>query len=142
MLQNGSGPKDFQVDGGPRLQGNDFSAQIRQGEVFLARMGNRVVGTITLQWNDPVFWNGASPDGSYIHKLAVVRDYAGRKIGETMLRWAENQTILAGKKYLRLDCLAASRIIRAYYEKAGHVHKGDVSPKGWRASLYEKPLSA
>lgn len=127
---------------GSALTRERFLGQIRQGEVFLARIGNQVVGTITLQWNDPVFWNGASPDAGYIHKLAVVRNYAGRKTGEAMLRWAETQAILTGKKHLRLDCLAANGMIRAYYEKAGYVHKGDISPKGWRASLYEKLLSA
>jgi len=118
-----------------------FLAQIHLKEVFLARIGNDVVGTITLQWSDPVFWNGASPDAGYVHKFAVVRAHAGRKIGEKMLRWAEKQALLAGKNYLRLDCLASNRIIRDYYEKVGYVHKCDVSPTGWRASLYEKPLS-
>ena len=118
-----------------------FLTQIRQKEVFLARIRNDVVGTITLQWSDPVFWNGASPDAGYVHKFAVVRAHAGRKIGEKMLRWAEKQALLAGKNYLRLDCLASNRIIRDYYEKVGYVHKGDVSPTGWRASLYEKLLS-
>jgi GNAT superfamily N-acetyltransferase len=118
-----------------------FLAQIHEKEVFLARIGNDVVGTITLQWSDPVFWNGASPDAGYIHKFAVVRAYAGRKIGEEMLRWAEKQALMAGRKYLRLDCLASNSKIRAYYEKAGYTYKGDASPAGWRASLYEKPLS-
>jgi len=118
-----------------------FLTQIRQKEVFLARIRNDVVGTITLQWSDPVFWNGARPDAGYVHKFAVVRAHAGRKIGEEMLRWAEKQALLAGKNYLRLDCLASNRIIRDYYEKAGYIHKGDTSPTGWSASLYEKPLS-
>jgi GNAT superfamily N-acetyltransferase len=118
-----------------------FLAQIHQKEVFLAKIGNDVVGTITLQWSDPVFWNGASSDAGYIHKFAVVRAYAGRKIGEEMLRWAERQALMAGKNYLRLDCLASNSKIRAYYEKAGYIHKGETSPTGWRASLYEKPLS-
>jgi len=126
---------------GSALVRERFLSQIRQGEVFLARIGDDVVGTITLQWSDPVFWNGASPDAGYIHKFAVVRDYAGRKIGEEMLRWAENRAVQSGKKFLRLDCLASNRNIRAYYEKAGYLHKGDASPIGWTASLYEKPLS-
>ena len=100
-----------------------------------------MVGTITLQWSDPAFWNGASRDAGYIHKFAVVRAYAGRKIGEEMLWWAEKQALLAGKKYLRLDCLTSNRMIRDYYEKAGYIHKGDSSQTGWRASLYKKTLS-
>ena len=126
---------------GSALVRERFLAQIHHEEVFLARIGDDVVGTITLQWSDPVFWNGASPDAAYIHKFAVVRAYAGRKIGEEVLRWAEKKARLASKKYVRLDCLASNSIIRDYYEKAGYMHRGDISPTGWRASLYEKPIS-
>jgi len=126
---------------GSALDRDRFLAQIRLKEVHLARIGPDIVGTITLQWADPVFWSGASNDAGYIHKFAVIRDYAGRRIGEEMLRWAENRAVLSGKKYLRLDCLATNKIIRSYYERAGYVHKGDVSPMGWVASLYEKRLS-
>ncbi len=115
-------------------------SQIHQDEVFLAKLGNETVGTITLQWSDPVFWDGASPDAGYVHKFTVRRAYSDRKLGEAMLQWAEGQASRRGKNYLRLDRLSNNRKIREYYERAGFVHKGDASPLGWRASLYEKRL--
>jgi ribosomal protein S18 acetylase RimI-like enzyme len=123
-----------------QLSREKFLTQIQQGEVFLAKLEDKTVGTITLQWSDPVFWNSAPADAGYIHKFAVRRAFAGRKIGEAMLQWAESQASKVGKKYLRLDCLANNWTIRAYYERAGFTHKGDMNPLGWQASLYEKRL--
>ncbi len=123
-----------------QLAGEKFLSQIRQNEVFLARIGEETVGTLTLQWSDPVFWQGDSADAGYVHKFAVRRAYAGRRIGEAMLQWAEGQASRAGKNYLRLDCLANNKKIREYYERAGFIHRGDTQPLGWRASLYEKTL--
>ena len=57
-----------------------------------------------------------------------------------MLRWAEARARLAGKKYLRLNCIAADREIREYYETKGFVHQRDVMGPKAMASLYEKAL--
>ena len=123
-----------------QLVRDKFLMQIRQNEVFLAKLGEETVGTVTLQWSDNVFWDGASQDAGYAHKFTVRRSYAGRRIGESMLHWAASQASKAGKKYLRLDCLADNNKVRVYYERAGFDHKGDTHPLGWRASLYEKRL--
>ncbi len=96
-----------------------FLDQIRLREVYIARLGREAVGTITLQWSDRVFWKGAPPDAGYVHKLAVRRAYAGRGLGLWMLEWAARRASLAGKKFLRLDCVAEDHGIRVYYEKAG-----------------------
>ena len=125
----------------PWLTRESVLPRIRQHEVFLAKLDDRVVGTITLQWDDPVYWNGAPADAGYIHKFAVRRAYSGRKIGDSMMRWAEEEAVRAGKKYLRLDCLAANKGIREYYEKKGFIYQRDISPRDWRASLYEKRIS-
>src|SRR5215831_17818294 len=53
---------------GSALVRDRFLAQIRLKEVHLARIGPDIVGTITLQWADQVFWSGASNDAGYIHK--------------------------------------------------------------------------
>jgi GNAT superfamily N-acetyltransferase len=74
-------------------------------------------GTITLRWSDPIFWGEQQPDSGYVHKLAVRPVYAGLKIGLEMLKWAEATARKAGKRFLRLDCLATGRKIRDYYEQ-------------------------
>lgn len=122
------------------LSREKFLDQTRRGEVFVAKLGEETVGTITLQWSDPVFWRDALPDAGYVHKLAVSRVYGGRGLGLAMLEWAENMASARGKKFLRLDCLADNKRIREYYESAGFKHVGDVQPFDWKASLYEKKI--
>lgn len=96
--------------------------------------------TITLQWEDLVFWGEQQPNAGYVHKLAVRPPYAGRKIGVEMLKWGESAARRTGKKFLRLNCLAEDRKIRDYYEREGFLYKGDVAGPRAKASLYEKSL--
>jgi GNAT superfamily N-acetyltransferase len=113
---------------------------IERGEVYLAKDLDGIVGTITLQWTDLKYWGDLPPDSGYVHKFAVKRSHSGKGLGVRMLQWAEQKTKREGKKYLRLDCLATNKIIRAYYEKAGFVYIRDTTAPGWKASLYEKRL--
>ena len=98
-------------------------------------------GTITLQWSDRIFWGEIPQDAGYVHKLAVRRAHAGRGFGLQLLRWAEEQASIAGKQYLRLNCLASDRVLcDYYYEKAGFRHVRDIVEQRGPASLYEKRL--
>lgn len=117
-----------------------FLDQIGRGEVHIALVDGKPAGTVTLQWNDLTFWGERDPDSGYVHKLAVRPVYAGRKIGVEMLRWAEASARVAGKKFLRLNCLAEDRKIRDYYERAGFLYKGDVVGPKAMTTLYEKAL--
>lgn len=117
-----------------------FLDQISRGEVYLASLDNVVVGTFVLQWSDTLWWGERPPDSGYFHKFAVKRTGPGRGIGFEILKWAEAKTRAEGKKYLRLNCIAADRKIRDYYEKAGFGHVGDVMGSKALASLYEKLL--
>jgi protein-tyrosine phosphatase len=117
-----------------------FLDQIAQGEVYLARVDGQPVGTFVLQWSDTFWWGERPPDACYFHKFAVRPSLAGRGIGLEMLRWAEERTRSAGKKFLRLNCIAADQKIRDYYERAGFIHRGDVMGPKALASLYEKRL--
>jgi len=117
-----------------------FLDQIARGEVHIGLVDGKPAGTITLQWSDPVFWGEQQPDSGYVHKLAVRPVYAGQKLGLEMLKWAEATARAAGKRFLRLNCLAADRKIRDYYEQAGFLYKGDVVRPKAVATLYEKVL--
>lgn len=118
-----------------------FREQIRREEVFLARIGAKVVGTITLQLSDDTHWADESKDAVYVHKLAVMRDSSGRGIGIQLLKWAETQARLVDKKYLRLNCLAEDTRLRQYYEFLGFELRGEVMEPRGRNVLYEKRLS-
>ena len=99
------------------------------------------MGTVTLQWSDERFWGERPPDAGYVHKLAIRPVYKGKNLGLQILKWAEENARAAGKKFLRLDCMAEDRKIRNYYEQAGFLFRGDKIDPRFKASLYEKPLS-
>jgi ribosomal protein S18 acetylase RimI-like enzyme len=125
-------PGSFQTD---RIR-----EQISRREVFLARFGGQMVGTVTLQWSDAPFWGDRPPDAGYVHKLAVKRDFSGRGFGVEILRWAENQAITRRKGFLRLNCFADNTRLRRYYELLGFEQKGEIMEPRGRAALYEKRL--
>jgi GNAT superfamily N-acetyltransferase len=112
----------------------------RTGGGVLGKIGGEVVGTITLQWSDRMFWGETPQDAGYIHKLAVRPAYTGRGVGLQLLRWAEKQASVAGRRSLRLNCLASDRGLCDYYEEAGFKHIRNVIEQRGLASLYEKKL--
>ena len=113
-------------------------AAISRGDVYLARKDGEAVGTLRLQWSDERVWGSDTGDAGYVHGLAICRGAAGIGLGHAMLRWAERKVAVAGRAYLRLDCMTANLALRAYYEHAGFTHCGDIHGKTWSASRYEK----
>lgn len=109
---------------------------IEQGETWLAERDGEVIGSLVVQWQDPVFWAGYPMDAGYLHRLAVRRH--GEELGAQLLRWAERHAAGAGKPFLRLDCVASSEPLRAYYERAGYRHVGDVTVGPYVQARYEK----
>jgi GNAT superfamily N-acetyltransferase len=103
------------------------------------RAPSRIVGTITLEWVDDGVWSDRrSDDSCYVHGLATERSSAGQGIGVALLRWAEEMARAAGKTSVRLDCNADNPALRAYYERAGLTHCGDVQVPTHFASRFEK----
>ena len=109
---------------------------IEAGETWLAELDGQIVGTLVVQWDDPLFWAGYPPDAGYLHRLAVRRH--GADLGGRLLRWAERHASGAGKLCLRLDCVASNESLRAYYERAGYEYVGDVTVDAYVQSRYEK----
>jgi hypothetical protein len=60
--------------------------------------------------------------------MAVRREAAG--LGAAILAWAADAARRHGRTALRLDCVASNDRLRAYYEAAGFVHRGDVTVAG------------
>jgi GNAT superfamily N-acetyltransferase len=113
---------------------------IERGETWLAvhEPEVEVVGTVVVEWEDPIFWAGYPADAGYLHRLAVRR--RGTGLGARLLRWAEEHAAAAGKPFLRLDCVAWNGSLRAYYERAGYEHVGDVTVGPYTEARYEKRL--
>ena len=116
------------------------AASIAQGEVYLVRQDRREVGTVTVSSSDPRIWPDRSADAAYVHRLAIRRAFGGLGYGRAILEWVEGFARSAGKKCVRLDCVADNAGLRHYYEQAGYAYAGGAERAGFRLSRYEKPL--
>lgn len=112
---------------------------IERGETWLARIDGEVVGTITLDWDDPL-WEDTPGLAGYVHRMAVRRSASG--LGAALLDWAAATSNALGCRYLRLDCVRSNSRLRSYYEARGFRHHGDAEvgvPLTW-VSRYQLPL--
>ena len=119
-----------------------IAESIERREVYLAWLDGQPVGTLALQWSDRMVWGDVPDDAGYVHRLAIRRAFGGKGLGRELLGWAEDMVAVAGKEYLRLDCMAENPALMRYYERAGFVYRGRVEGQGWNASLYEKRVRA
>jgi GNAT superfamily N-acetyltransferase len=115
------------------------------GEVYLVLHDDRLVGSVTVVWEDPLIWGKRPEAAGYVHMLMVDRDFAGHGIGRLILEWAEGAIIATGRGLVRLDCVQDNQPLRAYYEDAGYRFVGSKTfpDLAWAgvSALYEKQLS-
>jgi GNAT superfamily N-acetyltransferase len=98
------------------------------------------MATVSLEWSDALFWPNAADDSIYLHRLAVRRAHAGQEVGKRLLYWAGPQTAAAGRKYLRLDCMAENPALCHYYLMCGFYFWGEVSVRSFKSALWEKEI--
>lgn len=110
-----------------RFEPSWVEGAIGRGETWLARVGATACATVTLDGADSV-WDGLAGRALYVHRMAVRRQSAG--VGAAVLAWAAGVARERGLEALRLDCVASNDRLRAYYEAAGFIHRGDVTVAG------------
>jgi len=113
---------------------------IIEGQVYLAKLGDQLVGTLTIQWSDRETWGDVPDNAGYVHRLAVRRQYAGHDIGSHLLEWAEKIVASEGRAFLRLDCWSGNAALCQYYERCGFTNRGltNFGEGDWYATLFEK----
>jgi ribosomal protein S18 acetylase RimI-like enzyme len=125
--------------GNPPRPLRDIIAEcVDRGEVYLAKRDGVAAGKIILQDRDDGVWADLPGDAVYVHGFMVHRAFGGQGVGLAMLRWAETVTANRGKPLLRLDCDGANPELRAYYERAGFTHRGDLPLPHRLAARYER----
>lgn len=108
-------------------------------DVYIAELNSEVVGTYIITWSDSYIRKDLdNANSGYIHRFAVNRDYKGMKIGNILLKTAEQQIKSKGKTLVRLDCMAANNRLNAYYLDYGFNYIRTINGDGWSANLYEK----
>lgn len=125
------------------------ASMVRQETHVLCRE-DKVIGTVALCWDDPV-WEAQPPDSGYVHRLAISRQASGNGLGAKMLTWADQKVAEADRTWLRLDCPASNHGLRSYYEHLGFqlVREVDITSApefgasvSWHLALYQRRVSA
>lgn len=120
---------------------------VRRRDTYLAWRDGDPVGTLAIYWQDTRFWGDRPPDAGYVHRLAVARAARGTELGARLLDWAGELVAARRRRWLRLDCGADNTALRAFYQRLGFQHVGDVevtvpgAGRGtgpWQASLYQR----
>jgi GNAT superfamily N-acetyltransferase len=133
ILEEASRFADARVPGIVMWEQNELApahitAEIRDGQFFLAERDGEAAGVIRFQLDDRLFWPDLSNPGesAFIHRLAVRRRFAGRGVSTALLQWAVDRARTLGKGSLRLDCDDDRERLKALYERFGfrlHSHR-------------------
>jgi len=109
--------------------------------IHVAYLNDEPMGTMILQWHDPIFWEQIPPNVSgFVHKLAVRRKFSGQGVAGVLLRHAENECRKNKIDWLRLDCDDDRPKLKQLYASNGFIHAGVKPFRHFTVSLFEKHL--
>ena len=120
----------------------ELTQRILQRELYVVEVDDEPAATFTLLWDDPFFWGERPPDAVYLHKLAVRRAFAGRRLGERIVEWVDATAAAAGRSFVRIDTQRDDPGIRRYYERLGFEYRGEREHPRFAAVLYERHVRA
>ena len=130
---------------GDKAYGSDeLSAQITAGVVYVALLGDDIVGTFRMEWQDDGMWGAQPPIAGYVQRFAVASGYRGQRLGSRIFDLAAQVVERQGRQYVRLTCPIGNEKLRAYHESNGFLRAdGKASPvhPAYAAAYYEKPVN-
>jgi GNAT superfamily N-acetyltransferase len=104
-----------------------YAESIERHEVYLAFLGDALVGTLRVLAEEPIVWPEiVEDDAVYVHTLGVGRRWAHLALGSQLLNWAASRAASLGKSFVRLDCVSGNAFLRRYYLDAGFADRGDI----------------
>ncbi|KAG0272084.1 hypothetical protein BGZ95_012175 [Linnemannia exigua] len=107
-----------------------------------------IIGTFTLNYTDSfdqMLWTELVEDWTdavYLHRLVVEREYKGFGLGPKALHFAELEGLKRGKHFLRLDCMADNKLLKAYYREKAGFKEFDDYPGERLFGRFERPITA
>jgi predicted N-acetyltransferase YhbS len=121
---------------------DELRERVEREELYVVEVDDSLAATFTLLLDDPFFWGERPPDAVYLHKLAVKRAFAGRRLGERIVEWIVAAAAARGREFVRLDCQRDLPGIRAYYERLGFELVGEKENGRFAWALYERRVAA
>jgi ribosomal protein S18 acetylase RimI-like enzyme len=120
----------------------ELRERVDREELYVVELDGALAATFTLLLDDPFFWGERPPDAVYLHKLAVRRAFAGRRLGERIVEWIAAVAAARGREFVRLDCQRDLPGIRSYYERLGFELVGEKEDGRFAWALYERRVTA
>jgi len=102
----------------------DIDEAISFGRFYIVEKLEQPVAVFELKTEPEAVWNYDEAHYVYIHKIAVMRRYAGLKIGASIIHSIQNMARRIGFLGVRLDCVEENRILRDYYKRLGFESMG------------------
>ena len=123
------------------LNRNTMRTDIEAGQFFIGYCDGKAGGTIRYQQEDKMFWPDMEPgESAYVHRIAVLRKYAGGQLSRLLVDWAANRARTEGKKFLRLDCEEDRHKLRTVYERFGFEYHSDRQAGPYFVARYQRRL--
>ncbi|MFW5415351.1 GNAT family N-acetyltransferase [Nocardiopsis sp. CNT-189] len=101
---------------------NVIERDVEARTLYVVLREGEVIAAATIDRNaDPDFWEaGDRPeDALYVHKMAIDRAWAGRKLGASLLDLAGVLAEEAGLPWVRLDAWKTNERLHRYYQEEG-----------------------
>ncbi len=94
--------------------------EIREGRHFVIKVGDVIVCTFVLTFNDPVIWKEADADPAiYIHRIATNPKYRGFNFVQQIVTWLRIYAQEKDKRYIRLDTHSGNERLNKHYIRCG-----------------------
>ncbi len=121
-----------------------FRGWLNQGIMFVARLDDRIVGSLVLNPAVPSYisnrWESFPSSAFYLEAFVTLRALAGQHIGHALLQWAEQYTRESGRTTIWLDCWSENVALVRYYQQCGFIPQEEFMVKDWRGQLFEKQI--
>ncbi|SDZ38781.1 N-acetylglutamate synthase, GNAT family [Saccharopolyspora shandongensis] len=109
----------------------DYSAAVREHQVWVAEEGDRVLGMLVLVPEDDVM---------LLENVAVHPDAQGRGLGRDLLALAEREAARQRMTEIRLYTNEVMAENLAYYPRHGYVETGRAEQDGYHRVFFRKPV--
>ncbi len=99
--------------------------------LFVLLYSNKIIGAVVLnqeqsiEWND-IKWTGDIDKSLVIHAMIIDPKMQGRGFGSKFLEFCEQQAIIHGLKYIRLDAFKKNIISNRLYQSRKYKNLGTV----------------
>jgi ribosomal protein S18 acetylase RimI-like enzyme len=99
----------------------DVASRVQGGEVLVAEVDGRVIGTVTFVPPGAALAEVDDPDAATIRMLGVDPSARGRGVGELLVRACIDRAVRAGARRVRLDTRTSMTGAQCLYERLGFV---------------------